>query len=321
MVQENIKVNIAIINNGYLGMVRQWQEFFYERNYAATPLVNPDFTKIAEAYGILTFAVTHRDEVAPTVRKAREHDGPGADRFPRGAGRFGLSHGSGGQGAARDDSPAKRHRGDGDRRVNLMNMTYLLDVANHTGVVTRISLIFRRHGANLQSLSTAKTEHPSIVRIVITSEIERRPAERIKGQLAKLVDVFKVDMISHEEGTFRAFGMMKIACTLQTRPQILQLLEIFNGRVLELTTEWVLVEMTGTPEQLEGLLQVLQPYGILEAVETGPIVIRRNSPRNAARPQPTWEVVPGALSAGVSSTSTSTSNSTQERKRNGTDLL
>jgi acetolactate synthase I/II/III large subunit len=76
MVQEGIKVNIAIINNGYLGMVRQWQEFFYERNYAATPLVNPDFTKIAEAYGILTFAVTHRDEVAATVRKAREHDGP-----------------------------------------------------------------------------------------------------------------------------------------------------------------------------------------------------------------------------------------------------
>src|SRR6516225_139960 len=196
-------------------------------------------------------------------------------------------------------------------------MTYLLDVANHTGVVTRISLIFRRHGANLQSLSTAQTEHPGIVRIVITSEIERRPAERIKGQLARLVDIFKVDMISHDEGTFRAFGMMKIACTMQTRPQILQLLEIFNGRVLELTTEWILVEMTGTPEQLEGLLQVLQPYGILEAVETGPIVIRHNSPRNATRPQPTWEVVPGPLAATVNSSS----NSSQEEKRNGTNLL
>ena len=210
-----------------------------------------------------------------------------------------------------------------------MNMTYLLDVANHTGVVTRISLIFRRHGANLQSLSTAKTEHPGIVRIVITSDIERRPAERIKGQLAKLVDIFKVDMISHEEGTFGAFGMMKIACTFQTRPQILQVLEIFNGRVLQLTTEWVLVEMTGTPEQLEGLLQVLQPYGILEAVETGPIVIRHQSTRHSARPQPTWEVVPGALAAAASSSSTlsstssstATPNSSQEMKRNGTDLL
>ena len=196
-------------------------------------------------------------------------------------------------------------------------MTYLLDVANHTGVVTRISLIFRRHGANLQSLSTAQTEHPGIVRIVITSEIERRPAERIKGQLARLVDIFKVDMISHDEGTFRAFGMMKIACTMQTRPQILQLLEIFNGRVLELTTEWILVEMTGTPEQLEGLMQVLQPYGILEAVETGPIVIRHKSPGHGSRPQPAWEVVPGALAAETSSTS----NSSQEEKHNGTNLL
>jgi acetolactate synthase-1/3 small subunit len=202
-----------------------------------------------------------------------------------------------------------------------MNMTYLLDVANHTGVVTRISLIFRRHGANLQSVSTAKTEHPSIVRIVVTSDLERRAADRIKGQLSKLIDIFKVDMISNDEGTFRAFGMMKIACTLQTRPQILQLLEIFNGRVLELTTEWILVEMTGTPEQLEGLLQVLQPYGILEAVETGPIVIRHNSPRHATRPQPTWEVVPGALATGASSSTTSSHNSIQERKRNGTDLL
>ena len=202
-----------------------------------------------------------------------------------------------------------------------MNTTYLLDVANHTGVVTRISLIFRRHGANLHSLSTAKTEHPGIVRIVITSDIDRRPAERIQGQLAKLVDLFKVDMISHEEGTFRAFGMMKIACTMQTRPQILQLLEIFNGRVLELTTEWVLVEMTGTPEQLEGLMQVLQPYGILEAVETGPIVIRHKSLRHATQPQPTREVIPSQLTATITSSSTSTTHSSQEMERNGTDLL
>lgn len=199
-----------------------------------------------------------------------------------------------------------------------MMMTYLLDVANHTGVVTRISLIFRRHSANMQSLSTAKTENPSIVRIVITSEIERRPAERIRGQLAKLVDIFKVEMISHEEGTFRAFGMMKIACTMQTRPQILQLVEIFRGRVLELTTEWVLIEITGTPEQLEGLLQVLQPYGVIEAVETGPIIIRKNSPKKAPKPQPAWEVVSGSRN---DATPTNNSFSPQETKAYGTNLL
>jgi acetolactate synthase-1/2/3 large subunit len=76
IVQENLKVNIAIINNGFLGMVRQWQEFFYERNYQATPLLNPDFVKLGEAYGIRSIAVTQRSEVVPAVQSARRHDGP-----------------------------------------------------------------------------------------------------------------------------------------------------------------------------------------------------------------------------------------------------
>ena len=76
IVQEKLKVNIAIINNGFLGMVRQWQEFFYERNYAATPLLNPDFAKLGEAYGIRSMTVTERSQVIPSVRAAREHDGP-----------------------------------------------------------------------------------------------------------------------------------------------------------------------------------------------------------------------------------------------------
>ena len=91
--QEKLKINIAIINNGFLGMVRQWQEFFYERNYEATPLLNPNFVKLAEAYGIRSMAVTERSQVLPTVRAAREHDGAGADRLQGGAGRHRLSDG------------------------------------------------------------------------------------------------------------------------------------------------------------------------------------------------------------------------------------
>ena len=71
--QEDIDVKVAIINNGYLGMVRQWQEFFYERRYAATPLLNPDFAKIAEAYGLQGRTVTQRSEVISTVEEARTH--------------------------------------------------------------------------------------------------------------------------------------------------------------------------------------------------------------------------------------------------------
>ncbi|MDE3135021.1 MAG: biosynthetic-type acetolactate synthase large subunit [Acidobacteriota bacterium] len=76
MVQEKLKINVAIINNGYLGMVRQWQEFFYERNYQSTPLLSPDFVRLAEAYGIRSMRVTKRGGVVPAVRAAREHEGP-----------------------------------------------------------------------------------------------------------------------------------------------------------------------------------------------------------------------------------------------------
>ena len=73
--QEGIKINIAIINNGYLGMVRQWQEFFYERNYQSTPLVSPDFVKLADAHGIRGLAVRTRAEVASAVETARSAPG------------------------------------------------------------------------------------------------------------------------------------------------------------------------------------------------------------------------------------------------------
>lgn len=76
IVQEKLKINIAIINNGYLGMVRQWQEFFYERNYEATPLVSPDFVKLADAHGIAGKAVRTRGEVDGAVAEARAHKGP-----------------------------------------------------------------------------------------------------------------------------------------------------------------------------------------------------------------------------------------------------
>src|SRR5687768_9987862 len=75
-VQDGIAIKVAIINNGYLGMVRQWQEFFYERRYAATPLSGPDFARLAEAFGVLGLAVSTRSEVLPAVDQARNHAGP-----------------------------------------------------------------------------------------------------------------------------------------------------------------------------------------------------------------------------------------------------
>lgn len=79
--QEELDLNIAVINNGYLGMVRQWQEFFYERRYSATPLLSPDFAKLAEAFGLLGLTARSRDQVAPAIREARQHRGTALINF------------------------------------------------------------------------------------------------------------------------------------------------------------------------------------------------------------------------------------------------
>jgi len=76
IIQDKIAVKIAIINNGYLGMVRQWQELFYKRQYVATPLSGPDFVKVAEAYGVPAMRVKHREEIVPAIKRAMEEEGP-----------------------------------------------------------------------------------------------------------------------------------------------------------------------------------------------------------------------------------------------------
>jgi acetolactate synthase-1/2/3 large subunit len=79
--QEKLKINIAVINNGYLGMVRQWQEFFYGQRYAATPILSPDFTKIAGAYGIPGYVVDNRSDVMAVLDEVRSSPGPALIEF------------------------------------------------------------------------------------------------------------------------------------------------------------------------------------------------------------------------------------------------
>jgi acetolactate synthase-1/2/3 large subunit len=74
--QEDLPLKIAVINNGYLGMVRQWQELFFSRRYSGTPITGPDYVKLADAYGITGLRVTKKDDVVPTLAKARQIDGP-----------------------------------------------------------------------------------------------------------------------------------------------------------------------------------------------------------------------------------------------------
>jgi acetolactate synthase-1/2/3 large subunit len=76
LMQEKLKINIAVINNGYLGMIRQWQEFFYEKNYSFSPIMSPDFAALSEVFGLRGMSVAKRGGVVPAIREARERSGP-----------------------------------------------------------------------------------------------------------------------------------------------------------------------------------------------------------------------------------------------------
>ena len=205
--QERLKINIAIINNGYLGMVRQWQEFFYERRYAATPLHNPDFVRLAEAYG-LQRAVGHD----ASRRRSGDRGGAtrrprGADRLPRRAGRLGVPDGAGRRRSARDDPAAVSHcrnrrdcelrnsKLDSEAELEPFMLTTLLFMSmTHPGVLNRVASLFRRRAFNIASLTVGHTDEPGVSRMTIVVDADM-PPERIEANLYKLIDVRRVEVL------------------------------------------------------------------------------------------------------------------------------
>ncbi len=146
-------IKVAIINNGYLGMVRQWQEFFYERRYAATPLTGPDFVKLAEAFGISGLG-GHRPRRTCCRRSPRRarHGGAGGRRLPRRAGRHRLPDGAGRRGSPRDDPPARARLSKPARTAESSagQDAYLYRLRRRRpGVLNRVSSLFRRRNFNI----------------------------------------------------------------------------------------------------------------------------------------------------------------------------
>ena len=216
VVQEELDINIAIINNGYLGMVRQWQEFFYDKRYAATPISGPNFAKLAEAFGIAAATVTQRGEVAGAVEAARRQKRAARDRFPGRAGRLGLPDGAGRRRPAQDDPPAvadrgnrsglrmpRRHEATKTTKVDLrdswlrdfvssnelMLHTFAVYVDNKPGVLNRVASLFRRRAFNIESLTVGHTETPGISRMTVVVDTDEYGARRLEAHLYKLVPV------------------------------------------------------------------------------------------------------------------------------------
>ena len=162
--------------------------------------------------------------------------------------------------------------------------TFVVYVEDKPGVLNRVASLFRRRAFNIDSLTVGHSETTSESRMTIVVESDASDARRIEANLYKLVNVVRVHDITHAPSIFRELAMVKVATTIETRTQIMQLVDVFRARVVDVAPDSLVIETTGTEEKIEGLLEVLQPYGILELVRTGRVGMLRGKQGIAVEP-------------------------------------
>ena len=160
--------------------------------------------------------------------------------------------------------------------------TYVVHVENKPGVLTRVASLFRRRAFNIDSLTVGRTEKPEVSRMTITVDADRDQARRIEANLYKLVNVLLVENITNQPSIVRDLAMIKVAANPETRSHLLQLVHVFRARVVDVAPESVIIEITGTEEKIDGLLEVLRPFGIVEMVRTGRVAMSRGAKSAAA---------------------------------------
>jgi acetolactate synthase-1/3 small subunit len=152
-------------------------------------------------------------------------------------------------------------------------------VEDKPGVLARIAGLFSRRGFNIESLAVGPTEVPEISRMTIVVNVDRLPLEQVTKQLNKLVNVLKIVELEPDTAVQRELLLVKVRADVETRSHVLETVQLFRAKVVDVAVDAVTVEATGSAEKLEALLRVLEPFGIKELVQSG-IVAMGRGPRS-----------------------------------------
>jgi acetolactate synthase-1/3 small subunit len=169
--------------------------------------------------------------------------------------------------------------------------TYAIYVEDKPGVLNRVASLFRRRGFNIHSLAVGHSERPGVSRMTAVIETDDCGAQRMQAHLYKIINVLRVEDITGRPSIMRDLALIKVTADSTTRSCIVQLAQVFTARIVDVAPESVVLEMCGSEAKIDGLLDVLQPYGVLEMVRTGRIAMERGSGAEAAvRPDVPAEV-------------------------------
>jgi acetolactate synthase I/III small subunit len=148
-------------------------------------------------------------------------------------------------------------------------------VEDKPGVLARVSGLFSRRGFNIESLAVGPTEHPEVSRMTIVVAVDDFPLEQVTKQLNKLVNVIKIVELEPAASVQRELLLVKVRADPGVRSQVLEIVDLFRARAVDVTPEAVTIEATGTAEKISALLRNLEPYGIREMVQSGAIAVGR----------------------------------------------
>jgi acetolactate synthase-1/3 small subunit len=150
-------------------------------------------------------------------------------------------------------------------------------VENKPGVLSRVASLFRRRKFNIESLNVGRTETDNISRMTIVLDNKTADASTVEANLYKLVNVIDVQDLTNQPSIVRDLALIKVKATPETRGEIADLVSIFRANIVDVAPDSVVVEITGTEDKIEGLIELLRPIGIEELVRTGQVAMIRGS--------------------------------------------
>jgi acetolactate synthase-1/3 small subunit len=158
-----------------------------------------------------------------------------------------------------------------------LSRTFIVDVEDRPGTLNRVVSLFRRRNYNIDSLTVGSTERPGISRITLVVRADADVAHRIQANLYKLVNVLRVEDITHSPSVVRELAFVKVNANHEERGEVLRLCELFRARVVDLHSASITIEITGSQDKVHRLIEVLRPFGILELLRTGAVAMVRGS--------------------------------------------
>jgi len=153
--------------------------------------------------------------------------------------------------------------------------TFIVYAEDEPGVLDRIASLFRRRTYNIESINAGRTDTAGVSRLTIVMEADQITARLVEANLYKLMNVLRVHDVTREPSLSRELALLKIGAGGDARAQVMQLIEVFRARVVDVGPEAMVVEITGTEDKIQGLIDVVRPFGIIEMVRTGVISMSR----------------------------------------------